>query len=305
MERNEKPAERRALTDQGVSMMTLLHDLWCQRRGEFKVFCSATLASAVVCGAAWAETFSVGIVPQFEPRKLAEIWAPILAELENRTGHQFVIRGSPEIPEFEQDFIEGAFDFAYMNPYHFLVAAESQGYYPVVRDGGRELFGVLVVAKDSDFQTVADLEGHTIAFPAPNALGAALLMRADLDRIFGISYDATYVTTHSSAYLNVALGEMDAAGGVMATFNSIDPNVRDRLRIIYETTRVPPHPVVAHKRVDPSIVENVRAAFLAMGETEDGKALLAKIPIRKVVPASAEEYEILNELQLRNYWVDK
>jgi phosphonate transport system substrate-binding protein len=285
-------------------MMKLLHDLWCQRRTEFKVFWSATLMSVMVCGAAWADTFSVGIVPQFEPRKLAEIWTPILIELENRTGHQFVMKGSPEIPEFEHDFIEGAFDFAYMNPYHFLVAAEAQGYYPVVRDGGRELFGVLVVAKDSDFQTVADLEGRKIAFPAPNALGAALLMRADLDRIFGISYDAIYVSTHSSAYLNVALGEMDAAGGVMATFNTLNQSVRDRLRIIYETTRVPPHPVVAHKRVDPSIVEDVRAAFLAMGETEDGKALLAQIPIRKVVAASADEYEILNDLQLRNYWVD-
>ncbi len=98
----------------------------------------------------------------------------------------------------------------------FLVAAEAQGYTPIVRDGGRELFGVLVVAKDSDIETVEDLEGRSIAYPSPNALGASLLMRADLDRNFGLNYEAHYVSTHSSAYLNVVLGQMDAAGGVMA-----------------------------------------------------------------------------------------
>lgn len=286
-------------------MLRSVYDLGCQQSTKFKVLGSAVVASSMICGTALADTFSVGIVPQFEPRKLAEIWTPILAELEVRTGHEFAMIGSPEIPEFERGFIEGDFDFAYMNPYHFLVAAEAQGYDPVVRDGGRELFGVLVVAKKSDFHTVADLQAKKIAFPAPNALGAALLMRADLDREFGLDYDANYVSTHSSAYLNVALGEMDAAGGVMATFNSIDPIVRDQLRIIYETTRVPPHPIVAHKRIDPQIVADVKAALLAIGETEEGKALLGQIPIRKVVSATADEYDILNDLNLKDYWVDK
>lgn len=270
----------------------------------FRMLLSAALVWLLIGGAAWAETFRFGIVPQFEPRRLAGIWTPILEELEQRTGHEFQMVGSPEISEFERGFIDGAFDFAYMNPYHFLVAAEAQDYYPIVRDRGRDLFGVLVVAEDSDFQTVSDLQGRRIAFPSPNALGAALLMRADLDRIFNIDYEAHYVSTHSSAYLNVALGEMDAAGGVMATLNSMPPDIRDSLRIIYETTRVPPHPIVAHPRVAPDIVESVRSALLAIAENPDSAALLQQIPMQKAGPADADDYDILNALQLKNYWVD-
>ena len=286
------------------SMAQSVSNLLSRQYVKLKRLCCAVLASLAACGTASADTFSVGIVPQFEPRKLSEIWTPILDELEHRTGHTFIMVGSPEISAFEESFIEGEFDFAYMNPYHFLVAADAQGYLPVIRDGGRELFGVLVVAKDSDVNTVPDLEGRKIAFPSPNALGAALLMRADLERTFGIDYKAEYVSTHSSAYLNVALGQMDAAGGVMATLNNTDPSVRDKLRIIYETTRVPPHPFVAHPRVAADVVEDIKAALLAMGETEEGKALLGQVPIRKVVPATAESYEILNDLKLRDYWVD-
>lgn len=249
------------------------------------------------------QSYSFGIVPQFEARRLSEIWLPILAELEKRTGYHFRMVGSPRIPEFEAAFVQGAFDFVYLNPYHALVAGSEQGYEAIVRDGGRELFGVLVVRKDSPYQTVADLEGQAIAFPAPNALGAALLMRADLTRNFGLHYTASYVATHSSAYLNVILGEAAAAGGVMATLQRQDPFVRDHLRVLYETTRVPPHPITVHPRVPREVANAVQQAFLDMADTEEGAALLAKIPMRKAAKASQQDYEILRDLRLEDFFV--
>ncbi|SIT03060.1 phosphonate transport system substrate-binding protein [Roseivivax lentus] len=265
---------------------------------------AAALALLTLSGGAAAETFGVGVVPQFEPRMLSEIWSPILEELGERTGHEFVLVGSPDIAGFEQSFIEGAFDFAYMNPYHGLKAAEAQGYAPILRDGGRSLFGVLVVAEASEYRSVGDLEGKTIAFPSPNALGAALLMRADLDRVHGLDYQAEYVSTHSSAYLNVALGVMDAAGGVMATLNRLEPEIRDGLRIIYETSKLPPHPVVVHPRVDAEIAANVQAAFLDMAETPQGQALLERVPFRDIIAATADDYEVLRTFRLQDYWVE-
>lgn len=248
-------------------------------------------------------TYSFGIVPQFEARRLAEIWEPILGELAKRTGHAFEITGSSDIPGFEKEFMEGRFDFAYMNPYHGLVAMQTQGYRPIIRDGGRRLFGVLVVKKDAPYRSVADLAGQAIAFPAPNALGAALLMRADLDRKFGLDYRASYVATHSSAYLNVYLGEAAAAGGVMATFNKTDPRLHAQLRVLYETTRVAPHPIMVHPHVPAEVAEAVQAALLDMAATEEGAALLAQVPFRQAVTAIEADYEPLRALDLESYFV--
>lgn len=150
--------------------------------------------SAVVLAALLVDTGTVcaevvyrfGVVPQFAPRQLANIWVPILKELESRTGLKFKMVGSPNIPKFEISFLAGEFDFAYMNPYHAMLASMQRGYVPLNRDHGRKLSGVLVVKKDDPIGDVKELDGMTISFPAPNALGASLLMRTDLAKIVDI-----------------------------------------------------------------------------------------------------------------------
>jgi len=120
------------------------------------------------------KTYTIGIVPQFEIRHIRKIWNPILNEIEKKTGYKLKLVGSPTIPDFEREVTAGRFDFAYMNPYHMLVAEKKQGYIPLVRDNGRKLQGILVVRNDDEIKSVQDLEDKKIAFPAPNALGASL-----------------------------------------------------------------------------------------------------------------------------------
>lgn len=249
------------------------------------------------------QIYTFGVVPQFEARALAAIWLPILKELENQTDYKLKMVGSPRIPEFEEGFEAGEFDFAYMNPYHLLVGNEKQGYVPLVRDGARQLFGVLVVRKDSPIETVAELDGQVISFPAPNALGASLLMRADLDQIHNTTFDPIYVSTHTSSYLNVILGRAAAGGGVMGTFRKQNGEVKNQLRVLYETRRMPPHPVAAHPRVPPEAMASVQAAFLAMATTDEGAELLSKIPMRMAEAASLADYEVLGEWGLEDYFI--
>jgi phosphonate transport system substrate-binding protein len=247
-------------------------------------------------------TYNFGVVPQFEPRKLADIWVPILKELEVRTGLKFKMAGSPKIPDFEVSFLGGEFDFAYMNPYHAMLAGEKQGYVPLVRDGGRELFGILVVPKDSPIQDVKQLDGHKVAFPAPNALGASLLMRADLESLHGVKVRPIYVQTHSSVYLNVILNKAAAGGGVASTLKRQKQERQDRLRILYKTRTMAPHPVTAHPRVPEEHMKAVQQALLDMAQTEKGQALLEKIPMKKAIPASLEDYRILKEWGLEGFY---
>lgn len=267
-------------------------------------FLRALFLAILLLPQAYAETtYKFGVVPQFEPRKLSAIWTPILAELEKRTGFRLEMVGSARIPEFENEFEQGGYDFAYMNPYHSLVAMRTQKYEPLVRDGGSQLYGILVVAKDGPIKKLADLNGKTIAFPAPNALGASLLMRADIDRLQKIKFSPLWAQTHTSAYLNVAQGKADAAGGVMATLEQQSEPVRNKLAIIYETRRIPPHPVMAHPRVPLADREKLRQAFLDMGATPEGAALLAKVPIKQAIVAKADEYRQLASWGLEDYYV--
>ncbi|MDP6788547.1 MAG: phosphate/phosphite/phosphonate ABC transporter substrate-binding protein [Rhodospirillales bacterium] len=250
-----------------------------------------------------AETaYRFGVVPQFEPRKLAGIWVPIIKELEKRTRLEFKMVGSSKIPDFEVSFLAGEFDFAYMNPYHAMLAAEKQGYVPLVRDGGRELFGILVLPKDSPIQDVKELAGKIVAFPAPNALGASLLIRADLETIHGVKVKPLYVQTHSSVYLNVILNKTAAGGGVQSTLNSQKKEIQDRLRVFYKTRAMAPHPLTAHPRVPRGHREAVKQALLEMAANEEGRALLEKIPMLEAVAANPKDYRVLKDWGLEHFY---
>jgi len=248
--------------------------------------------------------YSIGIVPQFEIRHIRKIWNPIIKEIEKNTGYKLRLIGSPTIPDFEREFNAGRFDFAYMNPYHILLAEKSQGYIPLVRDIGRKLHGILVVRADSGINSIKDLNGKKIAFPAPNALGASLLMRANLKNIHGIDFNPVYVKTHSSVYLNVVVKQTDAGGGVQKTLNQQKNNIKETLRIIHRTPDVSPHPFVAHPRISPQVREKVRNTFLKLAKNKTGKSLLSKIPMKKIGKAKMNDYTSLKKYNLENFYVN-
>jgi phosphonate transport system substrate-binding protein len=247
--------------------------------------------------------YTFGVVPQFEQRKLFRTWRPILDELQKRTGLKFRLVGTPKIPAFEKQFLSGDFDFAYMNPYHVLLAYDSQGYLPLVRDGGRTLKGMIVVPKDSLITSPAELEGKEMAFPSPNALGASLLIRADLLKRFKVNVNPRYVQTHSSVYLHVANHLVAAGGGVHSTLNSQAPAIRDAVRVIYTTTDIPPHPIAAHPRVPAAQRTSVQQALLDLAATPEGASMLAGVPVLRMVATSIEDYKIVETLGLEALFV--
>ena len=249
------------------------------------------------------QVYTVGIVPQFEITHIRKIWSPILKEVEKITGYKFELIGSPTIPDFESEFNAGEFDFAYMNPYHMLLAKESQGYIPLIRDSGRRLHGILVVRNDSGINSVKDLHGKKIGFPAPNALGASLLMRANLVNKFNLKFKPVYVKTHSSVYLNVAVKQTAAGGGVQKTFNQQKVNIKSNLKVLYRTPDVAPHPLAAHPRVPADVRKKVKAALMLLGKSSIGRSLLAKIPMKTVGSAGMSDYTPLKKYKLEKFYV--
>lgn len=244
----------------------------------------------------------VGVVPQFEVRKIYSIWQPIIDEIEVKTGLKLELAPSKSIEHFEVEFSKQNFDFAYMNPYHMLLASE-QGYEPLVRDASKMLSGILVVRKDSNISGPVDLDGKVIAFPSPNALGASLQMRQELHDKFGIQIRPRYVKTHDSVYLNVILGEASGGGGVQKTLNRQPDEYQDQLRIIHSTVPVSPHPIAARSSLPSHLKDSVQKALIEMGREEGGQAKLAKIPIKNIGVAEMTDYLPLKLMGLERFYI--
>lgn len=139
------------------------------------------------------ETLSVSIVPQMQTTLIQKTWGSFLAELEKNTGIHFQIKHYATIPLFEDGLQHGETDIAFMNPYHAVMAYNWQKYTPIIHDK-KGLVGILVVKKDGPIKSLLDLNGKTLAFPAPNAFAASLLMRATLIEDEKITFKPVYVT---------------------------------------------------------------------------------------------------------------
>lgn len=250
-------------------------------------------------------TYTIAVVPQFDLRRIEAVWRPIIDHLQTATGARFTLVTEPTIPAFEKGLHAGAYDFAYMNPYHYVVANRRQGYQALVRDVEEKLYGIVVVRKNSELTDVRMLDGRKVAFPAPNAMGAALIPRAEFARKHHIKITEVYVKSHDSAYLNVLLGQADAAGGIRATFDQQKPEVRDGLTIIYETERYAPHPLAVHPRVPIDLTARVLQALLALGAEPRGAALLAEIPVKSIGTARDSDYDPLRTLGLEAFYVEQ
>ena len=249
------------------------------------------------------QQLSFGVVPQFGIKHLAEVWEPLIRQLELASGLQIQVSPSRSIPEFEASFSRGEYDFAYMNPYHYLRAKRDQGYKPLLRDQTKQLKGILVAAVDSEINSVQDLDGKPIAFPAPNALGASLYMRALLERTHDIHFEPIYVNSHDSVYLNIVANEVLAGGGVRRTLVTQPQEIQDQLKIIYETPGVSPHPIVCHPRVPDDQVKKFINAWQFLSESEVGRSLLAEIPMIEPGEAVDEDYRPLEDLNLDDFYV--
>lgn len=265
---------------------------------------TALLLLVATTAARAEESYTFAVVPQYEQRKLFAIWKPIVDDVARRSGVPLTLVATLTVAEFERELAKGSFDFNFANPYHILRESKRQGYLPIVRDSV-PLQGILVVARDSTVHSPAELDGKTLAVPSPNALGASLLLRSDLEQVHKVHVGMLDVKTHSSVYLNVAKGLADAGGGVQKTFAEQDDAVRAALRIIYTTRPMPSHPVSAHPRVPRPVREAVRQAFLDLAATPAGRALFAEVPMNKPVATSIEDYNVMLDWRLDNYWVER
>lgn len=261
---------------------------------------SATAQAQIACvGDPSGTPRSAYIVPQLASSQLFAAWAPILERVGRDTNQCFDIKISQSIPEFEVALNNGRADYAFMNPYHQVMF--KRNYVPLVADFKTKLDGLVVVRADSPYKTIQDLRGARVAFPAPNAFAATLLIRSTMASN-NIPIIAQFANTHSNVYRAVILGDAQAGGGVNNTYDREPQAVKDKLRVIYTTQGYTPHPFSASVRISTKDREATVRAFIRIASTPDGQAQLDKIQMPQPYPVTySNNYQILETLNLARF----
>ncbi len=270
---------------------------------------SLYLLLTVMVSAVSAETdtkgYSVFVVPQLTAIATHKAWVPVLEKLAVATGLNFELVIVPTIPAFEAILYKGIPDFAFVNPYHCLVAKRQQGYIPLLRDSASLLKGIVVVRKDNPIAAVTELDGKKVAFPAPNSFAASLLIQALLAEK-QLHIIPNFVKTHSNVYRSVVMEDVTAGGGVNNTFEREPPDVHDQLRVLYVTPGFAPHPLMANPRITEAQRTKVTTSFIALAADPANEALFDAIQMPKPIVADYQrDYLALEKLGLEKFTLNE
>lgn len=249
-------------------------------------------------GSAWAQTYTIGIVPQQSASQLAKLWVPILEELEKELGFKLQFSTAKDIPTFEQRVFEGYYDFSYMNPYHYVVFSQKPGYRAFAREKDKLIQGILVVQEDSPIKNIEDLKQQQLAFPSPAAFAASVLPRASLTKQ-GIPFTPKYVKSHDSVYRSVAKGIFPAGGGIKRTFNSMPEDIRSELKVFWTTYGFTPHAFATHPRIPEEHVQQLQQAMIGLINKPQGASLLSGLNFKKGLrPAVDSDWDDVRSLNI-------
>lgn len=243
--------------------------------------------------------YSFAIGPQQSATELAKRWTPIIKYLSDKSGVPLQFKTAKDIPTFQQQMGEGAYDIAYINPYHYLgFHKSSHGYTAFAREKDGTLQGVLVVKKDGPVNTVSDLRDKTFAFPAASALASTWLPMHML-REKNIQVTPQYVTSMDSVYRSVAKGLFVAGGGEMRTLSTIDPEVRDLLKVLWTSESLPPFAFAAHARLPKKVIAKLQKAIEQMNADPEGLALLKAINFKGLETARDADYDAMRKMNIK------
>ncbi len=241
------------------------------------------------------QKLTFGIVPQQSAKKLAKLWTPILERLSQETGYKIEFRTAKDIPTFEKRLAKGEYDLSYMNPYHYTVFHDRSGYEAIAKAKDKKIKGIIVVHKDNKVSSLKELDGKKLAFPSPAAFAASILTRSEL-KSAGATIVPVYVSTHDSVYRNVASKRMVAGGGVMRTFKSVAPDVRDELKILWTTKGYTPHAIAVSPKVSEDVSGKVAKALLDLMKDDAGRAMLQALKIKGFETAENADWDDVRAL---------
>lgn len=257
---------------------------------------AVVLASLFISAPAKAEQDIVfGIVPQQSASRLAQNWVPVFDHLSKKTDARIRFATAKDIPTFEACLARGAYDLAYMNPYHYTTFHKLAGYEAFARQTEKRLRGLIVVRADSSYDQLEELDDQSIAFPSPAAFGASVIPRAEM-KSRAMTIRPAYVKSHDSVYRAVIAGLFPAGGGVLRTFNNVPKAERSKLRVLYRTDAYTPHAFAAHPRMDKSLVADLMETMTDLAK--DRPSLLKAIGMQGIQQASDADWNDVRALRL-------
>lgn len=245
--------------------------------------------------------YVIGVHPLHNPARLFEVYGPIIDRLNRRIPEAaFMLEASRNYQDYERKLYAGNFDLALPNPYQTVIAVD-RGYRVFGKMGDDEAFrGIVLVRRDSGIREIADLRGKVLSFPAATALAAALMPQLYLhERGLPMKdYAPHYVGSQESSIMSAYVGDAAAAATwppPWLAFREAHPEKAAAMEVKWETPPLVNNGLVARWDFPQALLQRVSSELFALQDDEEGRRLLAALPLSHFAPATNADFEIVRD----------
>jgi len=250
----------------------------------------------------FAAELKFGLLPRVSEKEMVEGFTPLASYLEKELGVKVTLVVPKDFDTWTKEAKAGAYDLAYTNPYLYVaVKKDVKDANAVViasePDSGKELFGTIIVKKDSPIKTIADLKGKTIAATDPGSAGAYLVQMLMLQKAKLKKDDVKLIFEKKRDPVAQAVLDGKADAGFVR-----DDDVEklkagaDKFRKLEVSDAIPNWPIMIAKKMDPAMAAKVADALkkLTPGSLK-AITTLAPAKIDGFVPTSDKEFAVMIE----------
>lgn len=235
-----------------------------------------------------------GVFPYKSPRATFELFGPIAKRIEAKTGKKVELVSAPDWKTYIERGIAGEYDLALPCVTCFF-KMQPTGYHIIAR-GEPSFYGGVIVRKDSNLATVAELKGKKIAAIGPHSYAGYSFLKVRLDEM-GITApkDVTFgfLNKVDSIIFGILNREYDAG---LIRVDQLEGEqfaaVRDKLRVLDQSPPIPQFPFVVKNSMNPETARQITEVLLAITPDDpDSEKLLKSLRFEKIIAAQESDYE--------------
>jgi phosphonate transport system substrate-binding protein len=233
-----------------------------------------TAAAIIVSSSALAaeQTYLFNVLSQRSVALTAQYWNPILTYVSRNSGVPLELRMAKTAKEGNAIAEKGGYDFLYTN--HFFTPERDRlGYRVIARPAGPGIRSQIVVPKDSDIQSLQELEGKEIAFPSPDGFtGYWLPMDALLKA--KVNMKVVFTGNQEASFTQLRVRKVAAAGVNSTVMARYGRREGFEYRALWTSDLYNDLCIMANPRVPKDKVAAVRNAFVNMAKDPEGYKVL-------------------------------
>ena len=258
----------------------------------------------------------VAIAAVLSPGATFETYQPLLDYFSSRLNRPLELLQRGTYAEINELIRTGGADLAFVCGGAFVEGEREFGMEALVVpqvSGRTDYYSYIIVARNSPYQSLEDLRGHSFAFTDPLSNSghlSPLWLLNQMDETPETFFGKTIFTySHDNSIRAVAERLVDGAAVDSLVYDytiARQPTYSARTRVIQKSGPFGIPPVVVHPQIDPALRAELQQVFLSMDKDDEGRAILKQLMIDRFVAGEPALYDSIREMAsvLRNWYVN-